>query len=140
MSFTLYKPLIANYVDLKNVYKQASAEFCTKYYTALDNNIRSLGDAYYPNSQFTFVDNEVVGYNTFLNLLDRLGINRMSHNEMNIVSQPLGSSHMLVNVTGAVGFNNMPFYAKFTETLFIEKIEKDGENKLKVCSSIFKLL
>jgi len=137
MSFNLFRKSQPVQLDIRQNYKKLAEDFCRQYYSHYDNNFLELSHVYYPDSQFTYQGQEFTGFNTLLKKLFENGIGKFTHYSMNITSQPIGPSHMLININGLVSLNDSIFTNKFIETLFVKR---DDMNNLHVCSTIFKVV
>ncbi len=145
MSFNLFRTTQTTPIDIKidikvNVkikYKQIADEFCRQYYSVYDENFSNLVDLYYTDSQFTYLDQEFIGFNNLLQKIKSFGINKFVHNNLNITAQPIGNNYIIISIVGQIIINNSVFPNKFMETIYVQITD---ENKFKVCSTIFKLL
>lgn len=137
MSFNLFRANNTQTIDMRHNYKQIAEELCKHYYTAYDNNFQDLINVYYTDSQFTYQDQEITGFNTLLQKLRESGITSFTHYDMNVSAQPIGPSNILITVIGSISFNNSIFLNKFIETLYIQR---DDSNVLRICSTIFKII
>lgn len=134
MSFTL-RP---NLIDAKLNYKQIADEFCKYYYSKYDTNFDSLTSLYYPDSQFTYQDEEVSGFINLLNKIKSNGVYKFTHHNMKVNTQPIGSKHILINVYGTLSLNDSIYQNKFNETILLQRSEDN--NNFSICSTIFRLL
>ena len=50
-------------IDIKQTYKYLADEFAKHYYTLYDNNFLQLANLYLPDSYFTYLDEEITGFN-----------------------------------------------------------------------------
>jgi hypothetical protein len=55
---------------------------------------------------------------------------------MNIVVQPIGPANLIITVSGFISLNSSLILNKFVETIFIQR---DNNNLLYVCSTVFKI-
>lgn len=133
MSFIL-RP---NLVDVKLNYKQIADEFCKQYYTKIDTNFESLNIYYYPDSQFTYQDEEIISYVNLLNKLKNNGIYKFTHYDMKVNTQPLGPKHLLIVVHGNLSLNDSIYQNKFMETFLLQR---EDNNHFLIYSQIFKLI
>ena len=136
MSFTLFRSN-NQLTDIRYNYKQLAEEVCKCYYTAYDNNFLELANVYYNDSQFTYQDHEFSGFNTLVQVLRGNNINKFTHHNMNVSSQPIGPNNLLITVIGSISFNDSIFMNKFIETIYMQK---DDANILRICSTIFKII
>lgn len=129
--------------DAKQIYKQLGAEFCKNYYTAYDTNYQSLVYMFKPESIFTFLDDEIVGFNNvYTKVINHYGIQKFTHEIKTIDSQPVGSKTILISVFGLVRVNDHitptnPFQP-FSELFFLQR--DDATQSYYVYNNIFKLL
>ena len=136
MSFNLVRTIQPIVTDMRNVYKLCAEEFCKYYYATYDSNFNNLWSVYYTDSQFTYLDSEMVGFDNLCNGLRLNGVLKFTHNNLVITAQPVGSAHLLITVVGTVAFNDTIFQNKFIETLLLHRHDS---NRLYVCNTIFKL-
>lgn len=138
MSFNMIRTNNQNSVDVRNTYKQLAQDFCQKYYSCYDNKFSDLSPLYLNNSQFTFLDNEIVGFNDLINKLKSIGLYQFTHYNMNVISQPLGNNNVIININGTISFNGSIFTKKFLETIILER--NNLNNNFYVISTIFKTI
>ena len=136
MSFSLVRQGQSNFEDIGLVYQKLVYDFCTQYYTAFDSNMQNLSTVYYPNSQFTYQDSDVVGFTNFSNLLILKGVSKLTHYNMHISSQPLRPNGVLISVVGLVSINDSINLNKFSETFVLIR---DDSNVFRVFSTILKI-
>ena len=137
MSFNLFRANNPQLIDIRHNYKELAEELCRYYYTIYDNNFQELANIYYADSQFTYQDQEITGFNTLLQKLRETTVSKFTHYDMNVSAQPIGSSNLIITVIGSIALNDSIFMNKFIETLYIQR---DDANVLRVCSTIFKIL
>lgn len=137
MSFNLIRTNGSQLIDVRNNYKQIADDFLPKYYTVYDNNFNELSTLYYPDSQFTYQDNELIGFNALSQKLYESGVYKFTHHNMTISTQPIGPSNMIITIIGLISLNDSIFTNKFVETLYIQR---NDQNKFGICSTIFKML
>ena len=136
MSFNLFRTNPTPLTDIKTKYKQIANDFCRQYYNVYDENFNNLIDLYCTDSQFTYLDQEFIGFSDFLQKIRNLGIHKFFHNNLNITAQPIGDNYLLICIIGQVTINST-LQNKFMETIYVQVT---NDNKLKVGSTIFKLL
>ena len=130
-------------VDCRQLYKQIGIEFCKSYYTAYDTNYQSLVYIFKPDSIFTFLEEEIVGFNNLhARVTGHYAVQKFTHDIKTIDSQPLGGKTMLITVTGLLRINddispNNP-YQPFLESFILQK--DDTSQTFYVHNNIFRLL
>jgi len=137
MSFNLFRVSHSNSIDIRINYKQLADEFCKYYYSLYDTNFILLNNFYNQASQFTFQDEEILGFNNLLEKLRSNGYYKFTHNNMKINSQPIGQNNLLINILGNISINDSIFQNKFIETIILQK---DNLNKFEIFSTIFKII
>lgn len=135
-----FTPLV-NTVDVRANYKQLAYDFCVQYYNTFDLNFQNLIYIYKPDSMFTFMDQEVIGYNNLYNLwINNYGIYKFTHVITSITSQPVGTKTLLISVVGTIKVNDHLYASPdqpFVETLIIQK---DADEIFYIHGTMFKLL
>lgn len=128
--------------DVRQNYKEFGNQFCQEYYQRCDSNFQSLVYLYKPESLFTYLDNECIGFNNLHSLwVNQYGISNFKHDIKTVSAQPLGTLSLLITVTGMIGTNsNMPGNQNmfpFVETFLLQK---DTNNQFFIYNNIFKIL
>ena len=123
-------------IDTRFNYKKITEEFCKTYYTKYDNNFSELCGMYKPESLFTYLDEEITGFQQFLTRLNQYNIHKFKHHKIHVNAQPIGQRSVMLVVTGTISVNDSIYVQKFTETLFLQR---DDNNKFFIYHSIFKL-
>lgn len=123
--------------DIRNCYKTLADSFCKYYYSFYDINLLALNNLFYPNTQFTFNNEELYGFNNFVNKLNSLGYYKFTHYTMEVNSQPIGPNHLLLNIYGIMSVNDSILRHKFIETILIQK---DLDQSYHIYSVIFKFV
>lgn len=124
-----------NYPDIKD-FRLIAEEFSKYYYTTYDNNFLELSNLCIPNTLFTYLDTELIGFNKLLEKIRYENIFRFNHKEIHINFQPVGNSGILISSHGTISLNDSIFENKFTETILINR---DDNNRFYIVNSIFKL-
>jgi hypothetical protein len=140
MSFNIFKISEQKNINLKDLrlnYKQVASSFCTNYYSLYDYRFADLAQLYLPESQFTYSDREITGFQNFSTIIKKLEFERFVHQDMNITVQPIGSSNMVISVIGFITINNAVFPSRFMENLIIQR---NDNNELHIVSTIFKII
>ena len=107
-------------------YKQIAEDFCEYYYSTYDNNINDLSNLYKCDSIFTYLGQEIKGFDKLCNCIkNKHNIYKFDHIINNIYSQPLGKKTILITVLGIVKINNCIDEDKFHETIIIQKDNND---------------
>ena len=137
----VYYPMVDPH-DVRQNYKELGNQFCQEYYQRCDTNFQSLVYLYKPESVFTYLDNECLGFNNLFQLwTNHYGINSFRHQIKSVNSQPLGTRSLLITATGLVGANmHLPGCQNmfpFVETFLLQK---DNNNQFHVYNTIFKIL
>lgn len=135
MSFNLIRT--TNCIDIRTNYKQLADEFCKYYYSLYDTNFYQLSNLYYQDAQFTYLDEEILGFNNFFEKLKINGNYKFTHHQMNINAQPIGQNNLLISIVGTISINDSIYQNKFIETILIQK---DDFNRILICSTIFKFI
>lgn len=121
---------------IRNSYKKIAEEFCRFYYTNYDNSFMELVHLYTADSKFTFLDNEIIGFNNLYDLLvNKYGVKSIAHNVTSVYSQPLGDKTVLVQAVGEVIINNCGVKEKFVETFILQYSTQF--NSFFVCGTTF---
>lgn len=135
MSFSLIRKTDPNLVDVKTNYKKIAEEFLTYYYNIYDTDFPHLNHLYHKESQFTFRDNEVYGFNNLLNIItNKYKIYKFTHSVIHATVQPINNSDLLISVNGQISVNNSPHYDKFIETIIIRR---NDDNVFSILNTIF---
>jgi hypothetical protein len=137
MSFNLINIQQSNLIDMRTYYKKIAEEFCIKYYSVYDNNYAALKDLYYLDSQFTYQDQEFIGFDTLTNKLRDSGIYKFTHHNMNVTTQPIGPNQMILTILGHISINNSSIKNNFVETI---SIFRDDYNIMRIGGTIFKIV
>lgn len=128
-----------NLINIPNNYRMITEQFCKCYINTYDNDFSKLKNIYRNNSLFTYLGEEIVGFDNYFKKIVQLGIWKFDHihNTINVNAQPVGKRNILINITGKISANlsNIPQY--FVETLMLQR---DRNNKFYVQHTIFKLL
>ena len=124
-------------IDVKQYYKQIANDFIPKYYAVYDTNFNELSNIYYPNSQFSYQDDEFIGFNALLEKLKINNIYKFTHYAMNVSVQPMGSENLVITIFGSMSVNDSILINHFIETLYIQR---DNKNNFGVYSTIFKII
>ncbi len=124
-------------VGIATHYVEIGQRFCEEYYKMCNNNFHGLYLSYLPNTCFTFMNIECIGFNNYLSRLYQLNITKMTVHTVNVNVQPIGDTAMLINVAGTISVNDSIYTNKFTETLVVQLYEYGC---MYITNSIFKLL
>ena len=121
-----------------NNYKQLALNFCKEYYNKLDKNIKQTSKFYKPHSKFTFLEDEITGFNVYMNKIkNNYNITSFNHNIKSVDSQPISNNAFLINVIGVIKVNKQMIYHHFTETFVLQQ---DFSGNFFVCNTIFRLI
>lgn len=138
MSFSLVRKTDPNLVDVITNYKKIGEEFLIYYYNIYDTNFPHLSHLYYKESQFTFRDKEIYGFNNLLNIIiNNYKINKFTHSVVHATVQPINNTDLLISVHGLVSVNNSPHYDKFIETIVLRR---NDSNNFAILNTIFVLV
>lgn len=125
-----------DYSDVQNNFKNIAFDFCKYYYKLLNTDFSKLHELYKPESKFTFLEEEFIGFENLLNkIVYSYNINKFHHDINSIDSQPIGNMTLLITVTGYVGVNNINNNNKFVETFILQK---DQNSNFYVYNTIFR--
>lgn len=124
-------------IDIKQTYKYLADEFAKQYYTLYDNNFLQLANLYLPDSYFTYLDEEITGFNNLVQRLRQYGITKFTHSQLHLNVQPIGERSLMISVTGLISVNNGVASQRFSETVLLQK---DDYNHFFIYRTIFKLL
>mgnify|MGYP001277524331 CR=1 FL=1 len=92
---------------VRNNYKEIGEEFVKYFYSTFDNNFLELVHLFDSDSKFTYLDQEVVGFNNlYSSLTNHFGINKIEHIIDDVKSQPLGDKTVIIQVKGRVSTND----------------------------------
>jgi len=123
--------------DMNVLYRTVCENFAKTYYHMRDNKLNDMANIYKPNVMFTFMNDEIIGYNKFLERMYYYGLTKMTHHKIDITAQPINHKMVLISTVGTVSFNNSMFQKKFAETVILQAYEG---NKLLIRQSIFKIV
>jgi len=123
--------------NLRQKYKELTKKFCKDYYFTYDNKFPHLKSLYKPESMFTYLDDEIQGFNKYLQRIKDYGIKKFKHYKINVNSQPVGKSTLLISVNGQISINNSNKKNNFMETILLQK---SNDNKYFIYHTIFKLI
>lgn len=126
-----------NLVDVKANYKKITEEFCKHYYSIYDTNFYALNNMYKPESCFTYLDEEMVGFNSISNKLKQFNIYKFTHHTIDVNSQPIGDRTLLITTNGKLSINNSTYEQRFIETILLQR---DDNNRFFIYHTIFKLI
>ena len=127
-----------NLIDIRGKYKDITKKFLKYYYNNYDNSFGKLNTLYKENSYFTWLKEEIVGFQNYINRLKQYNIKKFKHNnKINYSSQPVGTNSILINVTGKISINNSIFQHQFSETIVLVR---DKNNKFYIPHTMFVLL
>ena len=109
--------------NIESDYKTITETFCRHYYDYYDNNFDKIKNLCADNTYFTYLDDEILGFDNLVNIIKNKGINKFRHDasSMNISSQPTGTRSLIINVTGVVHVNDNPTKYKFSETIILKR-------------------
>ena len=124
-------------IDTRHSYREITKEFCIQYYTMYDSSFMNLANFYAPDSCFTYLDEEIVGFYGLVQRLRQYGIWKFTHHHVNVNSQPLSSSAVLITVTGTISVNNSVLHNRFSETMVLQRM---NANKFYVVNTMFRLI
>ena len=124
-------------INVRDNYKKITQKFCEHYYHQYDKNFPSLGYLYKPNSMFTFIDTNIIGFRNLCKKLQSNGIYKIVHHNVNVCSQPMGADAILISVNGTLTTNNNFSPSNFTETIILKK---DPDNRFYIYQTIFNIL
>ena len=119
-------------------YKKITEEFCNYYYSNYDNNYLQLSSLYRNKSLFTYLDEELTGFDQMVNKIKQYGINKFKHHEIKINAQPIHNKMLIINATGIMSVNNSLQREKFVETIILQRENK--KNTFFISNTIFKLI
>jgi hypothetical protein len=135
MSFNLIKTQkIAN---PQADYKHIAQQFCLEYYTLYDENVENLGKMYYSESLFLYLDNEITGFNNWINALKQNNYNKFTHHNMNVSAIPINDTNLQVTIYGTLTLNNNMIENKFVENILLQR---DNNNTFYICTTLFKFI
>ena len=123
-------------IDVQENYRKIAEEFCKYYYTNYDSNFMELKDIYSDNSCFTYLDEEIIGFNSLVSKLGIMNIHKFDHKSINVNAQPVGKTSLLILTTGTISVNNSIHVNKFSESILLQR---NNDNKFVVYNTIFKL-
>lgn len=118
-------------------YKNITEEFCNTYYRLYDTDINSLSQYYTPTSIFTFLDEDIEGFDGLLSRIKQYNIYSFTHYDRQVNTQPVGNNYILVSVIGDISVNNSGYKNKYTESILIEV---SNNSSIIVHNTIFRLL
>jgi len=128
----------ANLVDVKANYKQITENFIKFYYSLYDTDFLKMGQLYKPDACFTFLDEEMIGFNNLVDKLKQYNITKFTHHSVHVNSQPVGDRTLMLMVSGRLSVNSSPYAEnKFMETILLQR---DDQNKFFVHHTMFKLV
>ena len=122
--------------DMRLSYKTVAEDFCRQYYNMYDTNFGQLASYYTQDAIFTFLDEELVGFNKLYERISQYNIYRFTHHTINVNSQAVGLYGLMVTVTGKVSVNDSIFQQNYVETIILQM---DEYGTLFVTNSTFKL-
>lgn len=123
---------------IRNNYQELGNEFINHYYNNFDNSFFELVNVFENDSKFTFLDDEVIGFHNFYNLLvNKHCFTSVNHIIDKIKTQPLGDKTLIIQVNGRISVNNQE-YLHFAETFVLQY--KFSTNTFSVHSNIFSLI
>lgn len=134
---------LAPVVDTRQIYKEIGTEFCKNYYTAYDTNYQSLIYMFKPESLFTFLGEEMIGFNNvYARVTGHYAVQKFTHDIKAVDSQPVGTKTILITVSGLVRINDHiaptnPFQP-FVETFVLQK--DDATQTFYIFNNVFRLL
>lgn len=120
--------ILDNYTDI-------CSEFCEYYYSGLDKNYNKLKSLYTNDSLFTVYGKDLKGFTEFVTYLKKLGINKMYHDDMDVHSQPVDNSTILISVTGTLTSNQTFLTREFSEVILLSLVDN---NNYRVINTIIK--
>lgn len=107
-------------MDVRNNYKSITEEFLKYYYETYDKYIPDLANLYSADSKFTWMNNEVMGFNNLLKMFVELNLTSVTHQIKEYSGQPMGPKTLMVNAVGLLNDDNSGNYVKFSESIILQ--------------------
>lgn len=126
-----------NKIDVQNSFRQIAEEFCKYYYTVYDNNFLELANLCLPNTLFTYMDEELIGFNRLVEKINKHYIYKFHHKQININFQPVGNNGIIILSTGTISLNDSIIENRFTESILLEM---DDKNRFFIINNLFKII
>jgi len=126
-----------NLIDVYSEYRNLTEGFCNYYYDLFDNNFPDLSGLFKNDCMITYLDEEMSGFNEYFSKIKQYNIYNFTHHEINVNSQPVGSSGLLITTTGTISINNSIFRNKFSETILLVR---DDQNNFFIHHYMFRLI
>lgn len=137
MSFNLTRLPTPKLIDIRSNYQEITEEFCKYYYSIYDTNFIALSTLYYLESQFTFQNEEFIGFYNLVNKIKSHGLEKFTHSNLNVNVQPIGQKNLEIIIYGHISLNDSIFSNKFIENVILQR---DDNNRIFVISTIFKII
>lgn len=126
-------------LNIQTDYKKVAVNLCREYYTEYDRNFSNLKRFFRQDTKFTFMEEEMIGFNLLENKVKyNYNISSFLHNINSIDVQPVGTRTLLINITGIVRVNDQSSSSKFTETLLLQ--HNANEKMWYIYNLIFRLI
>lgn len=133
---------IVSYNDVALCYQELAQEFVNLYYTTYDSNIQNLVYFFKAESLFTFIDEEIIGFNNLYNrLVNHYCVYKISHEITSFSAQPMGNKTLFIQVIGNLRVNDHMYNTPvqpFTETFVLQR--DDAAAAYFIHNTIFKIL
>ena len=131
------KPIQQNLTNVRENYRKITEEFCKTYYSIYDNDFLKLENIYKPESIFTYLDEEFVGFQSVSERIKQYNIWKFKHGNININAQPIGQKSLLINITGLISVNNSMIEQRFVETILLQR---DNDDIFYIYHTMFKVI
>lgn len=122
--------------DMRLCYKNFAEDFCRQYYNLYDTNFGQLSNFYTADATFTFLDEELFGFNKLCERVGQYNIYRFTHHTINVNTQAVGQYGVMLTVTGKISVNDSIFQQNYVETILLQM---DEHARLFITNSTFKL-
>lgn len=140
MSFNLYPTQSQNIklLDFRKDYKDVVEQFCKVYYVLYDNDFVNLSNVYISDALFSYLDENLVGFEQYLNKIKSNGIRKFLHHKVGVTSQPINKKTLVITAVGHISINDSTILNRFSETIILQRSEYN--NKIYITNTIFKLI
>ena len=121
--------------DYIDNYNQIANEFLTNYYKAKNNNIQNTYMFYNTDCLFTFLGNELKGFNNYIQKLSNLSLLNMKFIVDYLQVQPSINKTLIVTVRGK--FHNNSKYYNYYNFIEIIVLKKNMFDRFVIYNNIF---
>ena len=140
MSFNLYPTHSQNIklLDCRKDYKEIVEQFCKVYYAIYDNDFVNLSNVYIPDALFSYLEENMVGFEQYVDKIRSNGIRKFLHHKVSVTSQPINKKTLVITSVGHISVNDSTILNRFSETIILQR--SDYNNKMYITNTIFKLI